>query len=100
MNLISVLPGILTIEFCLLNLTHCSCSLRIISLAECGNWDISQTIHSMSVALFVPSINYSLTCVSLHVDQACTENILHCKCNVSCAFQVTSESCLNGQKMR
>lgn len=60
---------------------------------------MGQTIHSMSVALFVPSIKCSFTCImSLHIDQAYQKyyvGICSCTaCNVSCAFQVTSERCI------
>lgn len=103
MKLISVLPGILTIEFCLLNLTHCSCSLRIISLAECGKWDVTSAKPFTTCGLvrlrwaqvvaqnrlpFTPIINCSLTCMSLHVDQAYQRysvGICRCTTNVMCS---------------
>ncbi len=87
MNILSVLPGILTKEFCLLNLTHFSCSLRIISSADCGKRDVSQIIHSMSrLACFylifqrihpqvvaqnrlpLTPINCRLKCKALHIE--------------------------------
>jgi len=109
MKLISVLPGILTIEFCLLNLTHCSCSLRIISLPwqdVVNGTSHHQPNHSLLVyvALFFLGTTWLwspktdchlhllltvvLTCMSLHVDQAYhrySVGICRCTTNIMCS---------------